>query len=91
MDFIWHAQGTGNDPLFEGSRLAEATGSVVVTINYRLGPLGFLVHDGTGKGGMHGLGDAILALKWVQHNAAAFGGKGAQRGCGICGQRWPRS
>ena len=67
-------QGSGSDPLFAGRALAASQGMIVVTINYRLGPLGFLVHDSTGKGGMHGLADVVVALKWVRDNAAAFGG-----------------
>ena len=48
---------------------------VVVTINYRLGPLGFLVTAAQGGvGGFNGVRDAVLALKWVRENIAAFGG-----------------
>ena len=63
---------TGADPLFDGARRAAAgaDGALVVTINYRLGPLGFLVRDATGAGGMDGLGDAALALAWVQASGA---------------------
>ena len=67
-------QGSGADPLFDGARLATRTGSVVVTLNYRLGPLGFLVTDGAGKGGMNGLRDVIVALDWVQRNIREMGG-----------------
>lgn len=66
--------GGGADPLFDGARLAAATRAVVVTINYRLGPLGFLVTDWSGRGGMHGIADAVLALKWTAQNIRSLGG-----------------
>lgn len=67
--------GTANDPLFDGSRLAQA-GLIVVTVNYRLGALGWLTHPALSKGdsGNFGLMDQIAALRWVHDNIAAFGG-----------------
>ncbi len=70
--------GAGNTPIQDPSRLA-AKGLVVVTINYRLGPFGFLNHpdlrrEGGGSSGDYGLLDQVEALKWVQANIAAFGG-----------------
>ncbi|TWI04030.1 carboxylesterase family protein [Bradyrhizobium daqingense] len=67
--------GTANDPLFDGAKLAQA-GLIVVTVNYRLGVLGWLTHpalseDGSGN---FGLMDQIAALRWVHDNIAAFGG-----------------
>jgi para-nitrobenzyl esterase len=53
-------------------------GVTVVTINYRLGALGFLAHpalaDANGQSGDYGLMDQQAALRWVQRNIASFGG-----------------
>ena len=70
--------GSSSQPEYNGKNLAKK-GIVVVTINYRLGPLGFLVHpllskeSADGVSGNYGLLDQITALKWVQKNIAAFG------------------
>ncbi|WP_370410343.1 carboxylesterase/lipase family protein [Streptomyces fradiae] len=72
-----YTQGTGTQ--FGGQTLARLTGSVVVSINYRLGQLGYLEldgladEDGTGSGSW-GLMDQIAALTWTRDNVAAFGG-----------------
>ena len=66
-------------PLYWGDRLARR-GVVVVSVAYRLGPLGYLAHpeltaespDATS--GNYGLMDQIAALEWVRRNIAAFGG-----------------
>ena len=70
--------GTGNSMLYSGGPLARK-GAVVVTLNYRLGQLGFFAHPALEKespaGPINfGLFDQIAALKWVQQNIAAFGG-----------------
>jgi len=80
-----HVQGgatmqSGTIRIYDGQRLTEKTGAVVVTINYRLGALGFLAHaaltreDPHGSSGNLGVLDQLAALGWVQRNVAAFGG-----------------
>jgi para-nitrobenzyl esterase len=70
--------GAGSVPWYHGTRLAERFGVVVVSINYRLGVLGFSHLDGLGEAyagsGNAGILDQIAALRWVQENIAAFGG-----------------
>jgi para-nitrobenzyl esterase len=71
--------GSGSEPRYDGEELSKK-GAVVVTINYRLGPFGWLAHpeltkeSGHNASGNYGMMDAIAALQWVQKNAAAFGG-----------------
>lgn len=64
--------GSGNTFLY-GPDYLVAENIVLVTLNYRLGPLGFLT-AGPDAPGNQGLKDQILALKWVRDNIAAFGG-----------------
>ncbi len=74
-----YVNGSASMPLYWGDRLAHE-GVIVVTIAYRLGPLGFLAlpeltrespHHSSGN---YGLMDQIAALEWVHRNIAAFGG-----------------
>ena len=68
--------GTSASPQFEGSPLARK-GVVVVSLNYRLGVMGFLAHpalDREGPSGDYGLQDQLAALRWVKRNIARFGG-----------------
>jgi para-nitrobenzyl esterase len=71
------ASGTGGSFLYRGHVLARA-GAVVVTMNYRLGALGFLAHpaldDGEGSWGNFGLMDQVAALRWVRTHIADLGG-----------------
>ncbi|MDG2308444.1 MAG: carboxylesterase/lipase family protein [Candidatus Binatia bacterium] len=71
--------GSGGNELYSGSRLARRGDVVVVTINYRLGAVGFLNADGSfGKDNgivpNVGLHDQIAALEWVRDHIGAFGG-----------------
>lgn len=69
--------GSSVSPWYDGSGLAKK-GAVFVTLNYRLGTMGFLAGDGLFDGdvlaGNRGFMDQVAALKWVQENIAAFGG-----------------
>jgi para-nitrobenzyl esterase len=75
---VWlHGGGltSGGAQRFDGSQLATRGDLVVVTINYRLGALGFLSTPELGTtGGNYGLMDQAAALRWVRRNAARFGG-----------------
>ncbi|MFT5529286.1 MAG: para-nitrobenzyl esterase [Alteromonadaceae bacterium] len=71
--------GSGSLPIYDGDELATKENVVVVTINYRLGALGFLrlcdVTDGViPSNGNEGLDDQVTALKWIQENIHTFGG-----------------
>lgn len=59
--------------IYDGQRLAAEGGVVFVSINYRLGALGYLRLDGVSPGNL-GLLDQLAALRWVKENIAAFGG-----------------
>ncbi|OAG06690.1 alpha/beta-hydrolase [Paraphaeosphaeria sporulosa] len=61
-----------SDPLYDGCN--SAVDSIVVSINYRLGPLGFLGLEDAGLSGNYAVQDLLLGLRWVQENIEAFGG-----------------
>jgi para-nitrobenzyl esterase len=68
--------GAGGVPVYDGAPLAQR-GAVVVSVNYRLGPLGFFAHPALAKEGgdpNFGLLDQVAALRWVQRHIARFGG-----------------
>ena len=77
---VWiHGGGfiNGSGDIYNARRLASRGDVVVVTINYRLGALGFLAHPALGPAGdvgNYGLADQQAALRWVHDNIAGFGG-----------------
>jgi len=74
-----YINGSASMPLYWGDRLARR-GVIVVTISYRVGPLGFLAHPELTResphhsSGNYGLMDQVAALEWIQRNIAGFGG-----------------
>lgn len=83
--FVWiHGgaltTGSSSEAMYDGARMAASQGVVVVSINYRVGVLGYLAHPELSAesrrsiSGNYGLLDQIAALEWIQANIAAFGG-----------------
>ncbi|MFJ7265500.1 carboxylesterase/lipase family protein [Streptomyces sp. NPDC099050] len=70
--------GSGSLPNYSGAAFSRDGDLVVVSINYRIGPLGYLYTDSTeqpdGSGANHWLSDQLAALRWVRDNISAFGG-----------------
>lgn len=66
--------GAGSQPRVNGEHLARLGDVVVVTVNYRLGALGFLHAPVLGATGNEALLDQVAALRWVRSEIAAFGG-----------------
>ena len=66
-------QGAASKLEYVGNKLASR-GVIVVSCNYRLGALGFLVSTADGLFGNYGIADQRLAMQWVQDNIQAFGG-----------------
>ncbi len=65
--------GSGSEPMYSGANLSRRGDVVVVTINYRLGVMGFLHEPALGETNF-GMRDMVAALRWVRDNIAAFGG-----------------
>lgn len=74
-----YTMGAASQPIYDGAALARK-GVIVVSMNYRLGPFGFLAHPVLSKESSHGVSgnygilDQIEALRWVQRNIESFGG-----------------
>ncbi|KAF2233465.1 carboxylesterase type b [Viridothelium virens] len=68
--------GGSSDPLYNGC--FSSTDAIVVTLNYRLGPLGYLALENTTLSGNYGVLDQLQAIRWVHDNIAAFGGNPKQ-------------
>jgi para-nitrobenzyl esterase len=81
--FVWiygggFISGSAGCAIYDGLEYAKK-GIVFVSINYRVGSLGFMAHpeltrEGNGSSGNYGLMDQVAALQWVKENIAAFGG-----------------
>jgi len=82
--FVWvygggFSSGSANCDIYDGQQMAEQ-GVVFISLNYRVGVLGFMAHPALSKesghnaSGNYGLMDQLQGLKWVQENIAAFGG-----------------
>lgn len=75
-----YAIGSGSWPLYDGAALARRGDVVVITVNHRLGPLGYLHLDGIVDGaefaasGNNGMLDLVAVLEWVRDEIGAFGG-----------------
>jgi para-nitrobenzyl esterase len=66
-------RGSGSVPTYDGANFARH-GVVLVTVNYRLGILGYFAHPELSHAANFGVLDQIAALQWVHKNIAAFGG-----------------
>jgi para-nitrobenzyl esterase len=83
--YVWihgggNSTGSADEPWLIGDRLSSRANMVVVTTQYRLGPMGWFAHESLRNGdplddsGNYGNLDNIMALRWVKVNIAAFGG-----------------
>ncbi|KAG8834584.1 hypothetical protein FRC17_008253 [Serendipita sp. 399] len=73
-----YISGSASDPYLNGSKLASATGSVVVVLQYRLGILGYLPPQSFSQNKNLGVQDVITALKWIQNVVGLLGGDKAK-------------
>ncbi|KAA8913799.1 hypothetical protein TRICI_003107 [Trichomonascus ciferrii] len=64
--------GSSSDPTLDGTKLSQAGDVIVVTLNYRLGYLGY--YDSADTGTNFGMSDVIMALNWIKSNISKFGG-----------------
>jgi para-nitrobenzyl esterase len=81
--FVWiygggFVSGSAACAIYDGEEMAKR-GVIFVSINYRVGPFGFMAHpelskEQNGVSGNYGLMDQIAALQWIQRNISAFGG-----------------
>ncbi len=75
--------GSGSQAMYDVDKLVRMGNLVIVTINYRLGPFGFLhlddhLGEDFGASGNAGIEDQVMALRWVKENIQAFGGDPSQ-------------
>lgn len=74
-----HQTGAGSQGIYQANQLVD-NGVVLVTINYRLGPFGYIAHpalsadDPRGVSGNYGLLDQVAALDWIKNNIDVLGG-----------------
>ncbi|XP_022095260.1 cholinesterase 2-like isoform X2 [Acanthaster planci] len=73
-----YISGVDSLDVYDGKTLVAEEGVIVVSMNYRVGALGFLAMDDPNAPGNMGLRDQTLALQWVQDNIAVFGGDPGQ-------------
>ena len=73
-----YSAGTARESLYSPAYLMDLEDIVVVSIQYRIGALGFLSTEDAIAPGNYGLHDQVLALKWIQANVAQFGGDPGQ-------------
>ena len=66
--------GSSNLDIYDGKYFAAESNTIVVSMNYRLGPFGFFTLNNTQAPPNVGLRDQLMSLQWVQDNIAAFGG-----------------
>jgi para-nitrobenzyl esterase len=68
------AIGSGSEEVTQGTNLARDHDVMVISLNYRLGALGFMPSEGENGSTLNGLRDQIVALEWIQTYITSFGG-----------------